>query len=148
MSEKEKMNVNTAPAVDTSTGTAEDVEAIMKKYDRESNVRVWEGKPKNVIRFLMAAFSLFCIYLTLVDKSLPEVRLSLFLAMIIVIGFLNYPIKKGHVRVNHIPWYDVALMVAGAGPFLYFGGNLPADRLQYRSYRPPGHYRRRTFTSI
>lgn len=37
MSEKEKMNVNTAPAVDTSTGTAEDVEAIMKKYDRESN---------------------------------------------------------------------------------------------------------------
>ena len=31
MSEKEKMNVNTAPAADTSTGTAEDVEAIMKK---------------------------------------------------------------------------------------------------------------------
>ena len=34
MSEKEKMNVNTAPAADASTGTAEDVEAIMKKYDR------------------------------------------------------------------------------------------------------------------
>lgn len=26
-------------------GTAEDVEAVMKKYDRESNTRVWEGKP-------------------------------------------------------------------------------------------------------
>ncbi len=46
MSEKEKMNVNTAPAADTSTGTAEDVEAIMKKYDRESNTRIWEGVPK------------------------------------------------------------------------------------------------------
>ena len=91
---KTEAAVNTAPAADGLTGTAEDVDAVMKKYDRESNVRVWEGKPKTVIRFLMAAFSLFCIYLTLVDKSLPEVRLSLFLAMIIVIGFLNYPIKK------------------------------------------------------
>ena len=80
----------------------------------------------------MAGFSLFCIYLTLVDKSLPEVRLSLFLAMIIVIGFLNYPIKKGHVRVNHIPWYDVALMVAGAGPFLYFAAN--AQKILLTSY--------------
>ena len=31
MSEKEKMNVNTAPAVDTSTGTAEDVESHHEK---------------------------------------------------------------------------------------------------------------------
>lgn len=73
---KTEAAVNTAPAADGLTGTAEDVDAVMKKYDRESNVRVWEGKPKTVIRFLMAAFSLFCIYLTLVDKSLPEVRLS------------------------------------------------------------------------
>ena len=57
MSEKEKMNVNTAPAVDTSTGTAEDVEAIMKKYDRESNTRIWEGVPKKVVRYLLAAFA-------------------------------------------------------------------------------------------
>ena len=129
---KTEAAVNTAPAADGLTGTAEDVDAVMKKYDRESNVRVWEGKPKNVVRFLMAGFSLFCIYLTLVDKSLPEVRLSLFLAMIIVIGFLNYPIKKGHVRVNHIPWYDVALMVAGAGPFLYFAAN--AQKILLTSY--------------
>ena len=129
---KTEAAVNTAPTADGLTGTAEDVDVVMKKYDRESNVRVWEGKPKTVIRFLMAAFSLFCIYLTLVDKSLPEVRLSLFLAMIIVIGFLNYPIKKGHVRVNHIPFYDVVLMVAGAGPFLYFAAN--AQKILLTSY--------------
>ena len=129
---KTEAAVNTAPAGDGLTGTAEDVDAVMKKYDRESNVRVWEGKPKTVIRFLMAAFSLFCIYLTLVDKSLPEVRLTLFLAMIIFIGFLNYPVKKGHVRVNYIPWYDVVLMVAGAGPFLYFAAN--AQKILLTSY--------------
>ena len=37
-------------AHDTSVGTAADVEAVMKKYDRESNTRVWEGLPKLVIR--------------------------------------------------------------------------------------------------
>ena len=65
MSEKEKMNVNTAPAVDTSTGTAEDVEAIMKKYDRESNTRIWEGVPKKVVRYLLAAFALLMVYMNL-----------------------------------------------------------------------------------
>ena len=44
---KTEAAVNTAPAADGLTGTAEDVDAVMKKYDRESNVRVWEGKPKN-----------------------------------------------------------------------------------------------------
>ena len=83
---KTEAAVNTAPAADGLTGTAEDVDAVMKKYDRESNVRVWEGKPKTVIRFLMAAFSLYCIYLTLFDRGLPEVRLTRFLAMIILIG--------------------------------------------------------------
>ena len=39
---------------DTSVGTAADVEAVMKKYDRESNTRVWEGAPSLVIRTLMA----------------------------------------------------------------------------------------------
>ena len=42
---------------DDSTGTAADVEAVMKKYDRESNTRVWEGAPKIAISILMAAFS-------------------------------------------------------------------------------------------
>ena len=46
MAEKDNMKVNTSPAADVETGTAEDVEAIMKKYDRESNTRIWEGTPR------------------------------------------------------------------------------------------------------
>ena len=39
MGDLEDRSVNTAPAGDPSVdvGTAEDVEAVMKKYDRESN---------------------------------------------------------------------------------------------------------------
>ena len=42
-----------------------DLDAVMKKYDQESNVRIWEGKPRLAVNFILAAFSLFCIYVTL-----------------------------------------------------------------------------------
>lgn len=104
-------------------GTAEDVEAVMKKYDRESNVRIWTGKPAVVIRWLSVLFSVYSIYVTLFSTALPEVRLTTFLGMILILGYLNYPIKKGVTRVNYIPWYDVVFMAAGAIPFFYFALN-------------------------
>ena len=105
------------------TAAVEDVEAVMKKYDRESNVRVWEGTPKIVVRCIMALFSVYCIYMTLFSTAIQEVRLSAFLALIVLMGYLTYPAKKGVVRVNHIPWYDIILMVVGTACFLYFTFN-------------------------
>ena len=115
MSEKEKMNVNTAPAADASTGTAEDVEAIMKKYDRESNTRIWEGVPKKVVRYLLAAFALLMVYMNLFANWDERVRRSLFVGIVIILSFLVYPAKKGSTKKNHIPIYDIVLMVLGAG---------------------------------
>ena len=99
-----------------------DVDAVMKKYDRESNTRIWEGAPKIALRVLMSAFSIYCILMTLFSKALPERRLSLFLGFIII-GYLVYPARKGAARVNHVPWYDWILMVLGAGSFFYFAIN-------------------------
>ena len=121
-----------APADSADAGTAADVEEVMKKYDRESNVRVWEGVPGIVVKALMAGFSLFCLYLTLFDTSLPEFRLTIFLALIIIIGYLNYPAKRGHVRVNYMPWYDIVVMVVGCLPFFYFAFN--ANKIVNTSY--------------
>ena len=127
-SEKDLQKSNAA-AADTSpdesldVGTAADVDAVMKKYDRESNVRIWEGTPKQIVRWLMVIFSVYSIYVTLFGKGLREVRLTNFLAMIIIIGFLNFPAKKGEQKVNHIPWYDIIIMLAGAFGFLYFSFN-------------------------
>jgi len=112
--------VNTALAEDASVGTIEDVNEVMKKYDRESNTRIWEGYAKQVMRYLMAAFSVYCIYITLFGRSMREVRLTRFLGMILIIGYLNYPARKKHSRVNYIPWYDILLMAAGAFGFFYF----------------------------
>ena len=96
-----------------------DVEAVMKKYDRESNVRVWEGKPKVLINSILAAFSLFCIYVTFFATWLDHIRLASFVACIVFIGFLVFPAKKGNQKVNHIPWYDYILMALGSGSFFY-----------------------------
>ncbi len=94
-------------------------EELMKKYDRESNVRIWEGVPAKVIRYICAAFSVYCIWVTLFSTMMPEEKLNLFLGLILIIGYLNYPINKKHVRPNYIPWYDIVLLILGAIPFFY-----------------------------
>ncbi|MBQ3547391.1 MAG: TRAP transporter fused permease subunit [Clostridia bacterium] len=96
-----------------------DVEAVMKKYDRESNVRIWEGKPKIFVNCILAAFSLFCIYVTFFATWLDHIRLASFVACIIFIGFLVFPSHKGTQKVNYIPWYDYILMALGSGSFFY-----------------------------
>lgn len=110
-----------------------DLDEVMRKYDRESNTRVWEGWQRWVVGILMVAFSLYCIGMTLFFSGLPETRLAAFLAMIVFIGFLIYPVKKGHVKVNSMPWYDIVLMLIGTGCFLYFAFNaLPIIKLATR----------------
>ena len=100
-----------------------DLDAVMKKYDRESNVRVWEGKARFAVNCVLAAFSLFCLCVTLFTSWLEELRLTTFVAWIVLLGFLVFPARKGHQRVNYIPWYDIVMMVLGTGSFLYFSFN-------------------------
>ncbi|MBQ3269659.1 MAG: TRAP transporter permease [Clostridia bacterium] len=115
-------NLN-APETDTSTGSAADVEAVMRKYDRESNTRVWVGRPKLIVGCILAAFSLFCIYVTLFANFLEQVRMTSFMGLVIIMGYLTYPARKGHVKPNHLPWYDIVLMVLGAAAFFYYTFN-------------------------
>ena len=86
MSEKDK---NIPP--DVETGTAMDMEEVMRKYDRESATRIWEGKPKLVVGVVMSLFSLYCVWMTLFCTWDMPIRLSSFLGLIIVMGYLTYP---------------------------------------------------------
>ena len=100
-----------------------DLDSVMKKFDQESNVRIWEGNAKFVVNCVLASFSLFCLYVTLFTSWLEEIRLTSFMAFIVFIGFLVFPAKKSHVKPNTIPWYDILAMVLGTGAFLYFTFN-------------------------
>ncbi len=97
-----------------------DLEEVMKKYDRESNTRIWEGVPKLAITCILAFFSIFCIYVTLFATWLDEIRLTSFMAYITLIGYLVFPARKGKQRVNFMPWYDIILMLVGTGAFMYY----------------------------
>ncbi|MBU5489066.1 TRAP transporter permease [Butyricicoccus sp. MSJd-7] len=101
-----------------------DVDSVMRKYDRESNTRIWEGKPKIAITVILAAFSLWCIYVTLFATFLEEIRLTSFMGLIILMGFLIYPSKKGDQKVNHMPISDIIFMIVGVGSFFYFTFNV------------------------
>ncbi len=104
-------------------GTAADVDEIMKKYDRESNVRIWEGMPKQIVRFVLAGFMAFMVYMNLWATWSGQIRRCLFVGMVVLFTFFVYPAKKGDVKPNHMPWYDILLAIVGCIPFFYYVAN-------------------------
>ena len=120
--EMETKEVNTA-AASSDVGSQADVDEIMKKYDRESNVRPWKGIPAMVIKAALAAFALFMIYMNLFTVWDERIRRPLFLGIVVVFVFVIFPARKAGgkpQKVNHIPFYDIILAALGAGSFFYF----------------------------
>ena len=103
-----------------SASLQEEMDAVMRKYDRESATRIWAGKPKIVISVVMALFSIYCIWSTLFSTAALEIRLTAFLGLIVIMGYLTYPASKKHVHANRLPWYDIVIMVIGAAAFFYY----------------------------
>ena len=122
--------------MNTVSDMSTDVDAVMKKYDRESNQRTWTGKQGLVVKTIIVAFSLWCIYVTLFATFLEEIRLTSFMALIILMGFLIYPARKGDNRENYMPWYDIVMMILGTGAFLYYTFNANAIILQGTRFQP------------
>ena len=120
----ENENINQTPVVDADVGTAADVEAIMKKYDRESNTRYWEGVPKTVLRWFTALFGIYLIVANMFLKMDERARRPVFLGIVILLVFAYYPLKKGSTKVNYIPWYDVVLALVGSFCYFFYPMNL------------------------
>lgn len=108
--------------IDVDVGTQEDVQAIMEKYDRESNVRLYTGIPRSVVKYLLAAFALFCVYMNLISLWEERIRRASFIGFVILLVFIVFPAKKsgGKDKPNYIPWYDAVLGLLGSGSFFYF----------------------------
>ena len=121
--EKIKNTELTGSGADNATS---DVDEIMKKYDKESNTRLWTGKTALVIRAVKVLFSVYCICSTLFSTAALEIRLCMFVGFIIVMGYLTYPANKHHVKENYMPWYDVVLMVVGACCFFWYAIKYPS----------------------
>lgn len=117
---KEKVSLENIAAFHEEVNGA-NLEAVMKKYDREANVRHFEGIPKIIVRCMLIAFALFMVYMNLFANWGEQIRRCLFLSAVILLIFTVYPRKKGMLqKVNHIPWYDWILGIAGSASFLYY----------------------------
>ncbi len=121
--DKKIVSATSGPVGDGNDFDQSAVDEVMKKYDRESNTRVWEGWQKWVVYGVMAAFALFVLYVTLFATWLDLVRYPSFVAGILLCGYLMYPIKKGMQHVNRIPWYDWIILILGTFAFLYIALN-------------------------
>lgn len=120
---KQKIDVENDVIAGVDADAEIDADEVMRKYDRESNTRIWEGIPAVITTALMVLFSVYCLCMTLFSTEQAEARLARFVAFVIVIGYMMYPARKTNHKVNHIPWYDFVLMILGFGSFMYFATN-------------------------
>lgn len=102
----------------------EEVEEIMKNYDPESNVRVWQGVPSYVVKGILALFSIYTIYVTLFATMQDLVRMPTFVGLGVLMGYLVYPAKKGRQKINHIPWFDWVIMILGTFAYFYLAATV------------------------
>ncbi|MBQ5671543.1 MAG: TRAP transporter permease, partial [Oscillospiraceae bacterium] len=72
--ENTKVHTSAADVDDANRDVAADVDAMMKKFDRESNTRIWEGWQKWVVMTISACFAAYCIWSTLYSRAGIEIR--------------------------------------------------------------------------
>ena len=70
------------------------VDEVMRKYDRDSNVRIWTGWQKWTVYSILAAFAIFVIYVTLFATWLDLVRYPSFLGCVLYHSFVKIRFGK------------------------------------------------------
>lgn len=104
------------------------IEDIMKKYDKESNVRIFDDKYSIIVTAILVGFSLFAVYMNSFVLWNERVMRATFTGLVVLITFILYPMRKGHIqKINYIPIYDIFLALVGSGAFFYFVYNV--DRI-------------------
>ena len=107
--------------VDEHTVSQEEVQRIMAQYDKESNTRLYKGVPKQLVRWLCIALTVYMIAINTFIHLSAQVHRASFVALIIFFAFMLYPARKGDsARHNYVPWYDIALALIGMAAFLYY----------------------------
>ncbi len=118
----EDTNTKTTTIADESVGSAADVQAVMEKYDRESNVRLFTGVPKIIVRFMLVAFAIYSVLINFVFHWDTRINRASFVGCLVVLVFIVFPARKGTgaKKANYIPWYDFLMGIAGGFAYFYF----------------------------
>lgn len=97
---------------------AQEVDDLLRKYDKGSNFRVLTGLPDKLICLLLLCFSLFQLYAAIRGGFDAMILRSIHLAFGLSAVFLLYPISKKCDKTK-LHFYDVILAVTVAACCLY-----------------------------
>ena len=101
--------------------TDQEKDALMAKYDRDFNVRKFTGVPDILLKGLLFLFAVYIFWVTLIGNLPEQVRRSAFVGILVFIGYLLYPVRRGTAhRENYVPWYDFVLGALGTIAFFYY----------------------------
>jgi len=98
----------------------EEQQAILQKYDPESNTRSVDGIMKKVIFFGLLAFSIFQLYTAIQGQFTAYIQRSIHLGFALSLIFLMFPALKKSIRNRKIPFYDYLLSLLSIGVGLYW----------------------------
>ena len=89
----------------------EDQQALLEKYDLESNTRKLGGILKTIIFFGLMAFSLFQLYTAIFGQFPAQIQRTVHLGFGLTFIFLLFPARRKASKTK-IPFYDYILAVA------------------------------------
>lgn len=100
----------------------EEIQKIMAQYDKESRVRAFTATRKEIVRWILIAFTCYVILINSPLVKLPsQIHKASYVGFIIMLCVLLFPInKKDLQRANYIPWYDYIIALLGGGAFFYY----------------------------
>lgn len=90
--------------------TDEEKEALLKKYDTESNTRNVRGITAGIVFILLVSFSLFQLYTGIFGQYTAYIQRTVHLGFALTLIFLLFPATKRGSRSN-VPWYDLILIL-------------------------------------
>lgn len=97
----------------TQTKPAEDAQAILEKYDRQSSFRSNLGKWGWIVTFLGVSLTLFHLYTGYFGVLQTQIQGAVHLCIGLGLIYLLYPAKKGlQKKQRGVPWYDVVCSFA------------------------------------
>lgn len=102
--------------------SAEEQQAILEKYDIESNVRTVKGVMKHVIFFGLLAFSLFQLYTAIFGQFPAQIQRTIHLGFGLTLIFLLFPARKKAAK-HKIVWFDYILALLSVAVGSYWSMN-------------------------
>ena len=94
-------------------------EAVLKKYDRESNTVHYAGLPKKIVAAIAITFSIFQLYTATFGILDAQLQRAVHLGFGLTLAYLLYPFRRAWTRDSFVHPIDALFAILGAAAPAY-----------------------------